>query len=261
MNPLQAKKPEPKSQDLEDLEDQARRLGLWGVLEHLSELSDQPWLTKLLGYEQAARQRRSLERRIQACRIGRFKAMADFDWHWPKKLAREAVEDLFRLEFLKESANVILVGSNGLGKTMIAKNLAHQAVLRGHTARFVTASELLSDLAAQEVGTSLNRRLARYIYPDLLAIDEVGYLSASARHADLLFEVVTRRYQHKSIVLTTNKPFSEWNEVFPSSACVVALIDRLVHRSEIIAIEGESYRLKEATERAESKKKITRKSK
>jgi DNA replication protein DnaC len=187
--------------------------------------------------------------------------MADFEWSWPKKVDREAIEGLFELEFLKESANVILVGPNGVGKTMIAKNLAHQAVLRGHTACFVTASELLSDLAAQEAGSALARRLSRYLYPELLAVDEVGYLSASSRHADLFFEVVTRRYLAKSVVLTTNRPFAEWNEVFPSSACVVAMIDRLVHRSEIVTIDGESYRVKEARERTELKRKSPRKKK
>lgn len=244
-----------------DLRERAQRLGLWGVLEHFDEISG-PWLEKLLHFEEEGRRRRSLERRVQAARIGRFKAMADFDWKWPLKLDRELIDEIFGLEFLKEAANVILVGPNGVGKTMIAKNLAHQAVLRGHTARFVTASELLSDLASQEHATGLQRRLKRYLQPDLLVIDEVGYLSASSRHGDLLFEVVTRRYQDKSVILTTNKPFAEWNEVFPSSGCVVTLIDRLIHKAEIVTIEAEeSYRLKEARERREAKEKRPKKKK
>ncbi len=247
-------------QEDRDFRPRAQRLGLWGVLEHLDELSG-PWLEKLLHFEEEARRRRSLERRVHAARIGRFKAMADFDWKWPKKLDRELIEEIFGFEFLKEAANVILVGPNGVGKTMIAKNLAHQAVIRGHTARFVTASELLSDLASQEHATGLQRRLKRYLHPDLLVIDEVGYLSASSRHGDLLFEVVTRRYQEKSVILTTNKSFAEWNEVFPSCGCVVTLIDRLVHKAEIITIEAESYRLKEARERREAKGKNPRKKK
>ncbi len=90
--------------------------------------------------------------------------------------------------------------------------------------------------------------------PQLLLIDEVGYLSYSNRHADLLFEIVSRRYEHKSTVVTTNRPFAEWGQVFPNAPCVVSLIDRLIHHAEIIAIEGESYRLKEARERAEQRK-------
>ena len=114
---------------------------------------------------------------------------------------------------------------------------------------------MLHDLAAQDSSIALARRLRRYTSPTILAIDEVGYLSYDARYADLLFEVVTRRYQNRLILLTTNKAFGEWNQVFPNAACVVALIDRLLHRAEIVALEGKSYRLKEAKERAERKAK------
>ena len=112
-----------------------------------------------------------------------------------------------------------------LRKRMIAQNLAHQAILKGHTARFITASELLNELASQETGTALQRKLKQYSHWKLLVIDEVGYLSTTNRHADLLFQVINRRYQEKSIILTTNKPFGEWNEVFPSAPCVVTMVD------------------------------------
>jgi DNA replication protein DnaC len=135
---------------------------------------------------------------------------------------------------------------------MIAKNLLHEAVLRGYTTRFTAASDMLHDLAAQDSSTLLARCLRRYTTPVLLGVDEVGYLAYDTRYADLLFEVITRRYQlRRPVVLTTNKIFREWNDVFPNATCVVALVDRLVHRSEILAIDGESYRLKEAKERAE----------
>jgi DNA replication protein DnaC len=157
------------------------------------------------------------------------------------------------LDFLEGATNVILVGPNGVGKTMIAKNLLHQAVLRGHNARFIVASDMLHDMAAQDSSTQLARRLRRYTSVPLLCIDEVGHLSYDARYADLLFEVITRRYQQRATVLTTNKPFGEWNQVFPNAACVVTLVDRLVHRSEILSIEGDSYRFKEAPEAAAAK--------
>jgi len=181
--------------------------------------------------------------------MGPFKPMADFDWAWPKKIDRELVEDLFRMEFAVEAANVVLVGPNGTGKTMIAQNLAHQAILRGYTARFINASALLNDLASQETGQSLTRCLRRYFEPQVLVIDEVGYLASTGKHADLLFEVITRRYQLKSTIVTTNKAFREWNQVFPNAGCIVALIDRLVHKCEVVEIQGESYRVKEAKER------------
>ena len=133
------------------------------------------------------------------------------------------------------------------------RNLAHQAVLAGHTALVTTASAILNDLAAQDGDTALKRRIARYVRPAVLVVDELGYLSYESRHADLLFEIVTRRYQAKSLVVTTNKPFAEWHEVFPHAACTVALIDRLVHQAEILSIEGESFRLREAKARAAAK--------
>ena len=230
-----------------------RRLGLFGLLARWEEVRHLEWLPSVIAYEQSERQRRSLQRRLHFARLGSFKPLCDFDWHWPKKIDRAAVEELASLEFLTESANVILIGPNSTGKTTIAKNLAHLALLGGYTARFATASAMLNDLAAQDSATALNRRLRHYCRPALLVCDELGYLSYDARYADLLFEVVTRRYQQRSTIITTNKPFSEWNQVFPNAASVVTIIDRLVHKAEIITIDGDSYCLKEAKERAAQK--------
>jgi DNA replication protein DnaC len=236
---------------LEELKRRLRQLGLYGLLARAEELLNEPWLARLLEIEESERLRRSLKRRLDAARLGSFKPMADFDYQWPKQLDRSLLDELFTLEFLEQAANIIVVGPNGLGKSMIAKNLLHQAVLRGYTARFTAASDMLHDLAAQDSSTQLARRLRRYTAPALLCCDEVGYLAYDTRYADLLFEVVTRRYQlRRPLILTTNRMFTEWNQVFPNATCVVALIDRLVHRSEILSIDGESYRLKEAKERA-----------
>ena len=202
-----------------------------------------------------ARQQRSLERRLNNAHLGRFKPLADFDWQWPQQCDRDAIQDLMTLGFLKGAANAVLVGPNGVGKSMIARNIAYQAVLQGHTVLFTTAGEMLNVLAAQDGDMALRRWLRFYAQPTLLVIDEVGYLSYSNRHADLLFEIISRRYEEKSVLITTNRPFSEWNEVFPNAACVVSLVDRLVHNAEIIQITGDSYRLKEAKERAEQRKK------
>lgn len=245
--------PTPINRDA--LRERVRRLGLYGLLAQDSDWLDADWLPKLLELEEAERQRRSLERRLHNATIGAFKPLADFDWDWPKKIDRELVEELFTFNFLEEAANVVLVGPNGIGKTMFAQNLAYQAVLRGCTVRFINASAMLNDLAGQHSDASLARRLRRFCHPHLLVIDEVGYLSYDSRYADLLFEVVSRRYRERSIVLTTNKAFTDWKDVFPNAACVVSLIDRLVHRSEIVSIDGLSYRLKEAQERAAAKAK------
>ncbi len=235
--------------------ERARRLGLYGLLGRWDELRDQPWIPVLLDCEDDERQRRSLERRVRCAKIPRFKPMCDFDWSWPEAIDRQQIEELFTFGFLAEAANVVLVGTAGLGKSLIAQNLAHQALLRGHTVNYITASAMLNDLTAQDSAAALARRLRRYCQPDLLVCDEVGYLAYDTRYADLLFEVVTRRYQTtgRSMIITTNRVFQEWNQVFPNAACVVSLIDRLVHRAEIVSISGESYRLKEATERAAEK--------
>lgn len=245
----------PPNPNLEAIRQRLRQLGLYGLLAQAETLMHEPWFNQVLDIEDAERARRSLQRRLGDARLGTFKPVTDFDWTWPTKCDRPLVDELFSLGFIAEAANVVLIGSNGLGKTMLLKNLAYQTVLRGHTARFTLASDMLHDLAAQNSTTALTSRLRRYTTPTVLAIDEVGYLSYDARYADLFFEVVTRRYLNQPILLTTNKAFSDWTQVFPNAGCVVTLIDRLMHRAEIVALEGESYRLKEAKERATRKAK------
>ena len=233
----------------------ARTLGLCGLVAVWDELGGEPWVERLLTCEERARQTRSLERRVSAARLSRFRPMTEFDWGWPLKLDRELVDDLFTLRFVGEGVNVILLGPNGVGKSMLAQNLAHHALVQGYTVRYTTASDMLHDLAAQDSTRALSQRLGRYCSPQLLCIDEVGYLSYDNRYADLLFEVVTRRYEkERPIVLTTNKPFGEWGQVFPNAACVVTLVDRLMHRAELVMIEAQSYRLREANERVARRK-------
>ena len=233
----------------------AKALKLYGLLAHWEEIEETGWIVPLIRWEEEERARRSLERRLGNAHLGRFRSLADFDWDWPKRCDREAIDELMGLAFLKEAANAILVGPNGVGKSTIARNIAHQAVLAGHTVLCTSAGQMLSELAGADGDNALRHRLSVYARPRLLLIDEIGYLSYSNRHADLLFEIVSRRYQEKSTLVTTNRPFAEWGEVFPNAACVVSLVDRLVHNAEIIQIAGESYRLKEAKERSEKRRK------
>ena len=243
--------------ELETLKQQAVELKLYGLQAHWHEVTKEqyPWLEQLLTWELTERKERSLERRLASAKLGRFKPLTEFDWQWPTKIDQQAIHQLMQLDFIEETSNIILLGSNGVGKSTIAQNLAYHAVIQGHTALFTTAANMLNDLAAQDGDNALRRRLRYYTKPKFLLIDEVGYLSYSNRHADLLFEIISRRYEQSSTLVTTNRPFSEWNEVFPNAACVVSLIDRLVHHSEVIAIEGESYRMKEAHEQAAKKHK------
>jgi DNA replication protein DnaC len=237
------------------LSSQLRRLGLARGADDLNDLlaraAKARWtpvavLEALATAELEDRARRSLERRLRHARLGRFKPMADFDWDWPKAIDRPLVERLLTLDFITRADNLVLVGAQGLGKTMIAKNLAHQAVLHGHSVLFTTAADLLLDLNAQETARSLDRRLRHYARPSLLCLDEIGYLAYDARAADLLFQIVTRRYESKSVVLTTNLAFRDWHTIFPNASCAVGLIDRLTHHATIVKIAGDSFRLREA---------------
>lgn len=248
---------QPEGVNVAQLKERAKALRLMGLLAHWDALQGDTarlgWTADLLQWEESERSRRSLERRLRSAHIGRFKPLADFDWDWPMHCDRVAVQELMTLSFMADATNVVLLGPNGVGKSMLACNLGHQALIEGRTVLFTTAGQLLGDLAALDSDSALRRRLRHYAAPDLLLIDEVGYLSYSNRHADLLFELISRRYENKSTVVTTNRSFQEWHEVFPNAACVVSLIDRLVHRCEIVPIKGESYRLKEAKERSDKR--------
>ena len=251
---------EPRPPCADPLIERARALKLHGLLAHFDELdpAQLPWLQQLLDWEEQERNRRGLERRLGAAHIGTFKALADFDWDWPSECDKPAIVELMKLDFINDATNIILVGPNGIGKSMIAQNIAHHAVINGHSALFVNAAQMLGDLAAQDSDNALRRRLAHYARPDILVVDEIGYLSYANRHADLLFNIVNRRYERKSTLITTNRPFAQWSEVFPNAACVVSIIDRLIHHSEVIVLDGESYRMREAKQRASNKGKANR---
>ncbi len=246
----------------EALAKRATDLKLYGLLAHWNELDPHStWVKPLIEWEEQERNRRGLERRFRNAHLGVFKPMGEFDWSWPKKIDRELITELLQLNFVHSHNNIVLLGSNGVGKSTIAKNLAHQAVLKGHSVLFTGASEMLNILDAQDGNLSLQRRLKYYSHPEVLVIDEVGYLSYANRHADLLFEIINRRYEQKTTIVTTNRPFSEWNEVFPNAACVVSLVDRLIHHAQIVAIDGDSYRMKEAQEKADATANKARRSK
>lgn len=237
------------------IKEKARKLGLRTVVANWDVYANQQWLEPLLIAEEQERDRRSYERRIREARIGQFKPISEFDWSWPAQIDREQVEDLFNLEFIREKSNVIFVGTNGLGKSMIAQNLAYSALTKGVGTRFVKAGDMLNDLVECDGSAERRKCLRKYCSVPLLVIDELGYLSYDTRFADLLYEIVSGRYERHSTILTTNKSFGDWKEIFPHAACAVTLVDRLLHKCESVLIKGESYRAKEAMERVKSKAK------
>ncbi len=203
----------------QDLKDKAKQLGFHFMVANWDQYSNQLWVPSLLIEEEAEKGRRSMDRRIKEAKLGQFRPMSEFDWSWPTKIDRELVDDLFSLQFMKDATNVILMSANGLGKSMISQNLAYQVLMAGHDARFVKASDMLDELSAADGVLARRRCLRKYSLVDLLIVDEVGYLSYDNRYADLLYEVVTARYQNRSTIVTTNRPFQEWGSIFPNAAC------------------------------------------
>jgi len=200
-------------------------------------------LTKL---EKSERTQRNLVRRTKAATLGRFKTLDAFDWNHPKRLDRALYENLLELDFVESGHNILFRGPSGVGKTTLAQNLGLKALQMGQTVHFVTLAGALADLLKQESAPALERRLRRYVSPDLLIVDEIGYLPADTRAADILYNIISRRHESRSVIITTNLPFKSWGKIFPGAACVAALIDRFVQHCHVIDVEGDSYRLKDA---------------
>lgn len=251
--------PAPPTTKTPDLKEQLAQISLVALADGIDDFlaraskgrfSPRQVVEEIVRLELTEGAKRSLERRLERSRIGRFKPIADFDWVWPKKIERDVIERALTLDFVEEHRNLVLLGANGVGKTMIAKNLAYQAALAGHSVLFVTAAELLDDLRAEVAQTTFRRKLTKYASPQILVIDEVGYLSYDHHAADLLYKVVDRRYEKKSIVLTTNLAFRDWNTVFPNATSIATLLDKLTHHADVSMIEGLSYRVHESQKEA-----------
>jgi DNA replication protein DnaC len=204
------------------------------------------FLSRLVEGETLRRKDRATQRRLQAARFPIFKTLEQFNWTWPKKINRAQVQNLFRLCFLKDKANVIFMGGAGLGKTHLATALAYEGCLAGHTVLFTTAIDIVNTLAAAQSTHRLKSELKKYLNPSIVLIDELGYLPIDKTGADLLFQVFSQRYETGSTIVTTNQAYKNWAKIFNNDATLTsAVLDRLLHHAETITIEGKSYRMKD----------------
>jgi len=231
------------------------QLKLSFLLAHYAELAQQSaqhnwdhveYLRRLIEGEFIQRRQRILERRLKAARFPVLKTLAQFQWEWPKKINRLQVQHLFRLDFVAQRTNVVFLGNVGVGKTHLATALGYAACQEGHSVLFADAIGVINELAAAQKRGLLKRQLKKYLAPDLLLIDELGYLPIDQHGANLLFQVISHRYERGSIVLTTNKPFKQWASIFNNDSTLAsAVLDRLLHHAENVIIEGPSFRMKD----------------
>ena len=211
-----------------------------------SRMSPTESVEQLIALERRERDARNLARRTKLATLGSVPPRDGFDWAHPRKIEREMFERLLEFDFVEAGHNVLLRGPSGVGKTTLAQTLGLEALKRGFTVRFSTLADVLGDLLRQESLPAMERRLRRYTRPDLLVLDEIGYLPCDSRAADLLYNVITRRHQKRSTVITTNLPFKQWGSIFPGAACVAALVDRFTENCFVLDIEGDSWRQKPA---------------
>jgi len=207
------------------------------------------YLAQLIEGEAALHADRAVARRIRAARFPVIKTLDTFRWDWPKKINRLQIQDLFRLQFVHDKANVIFLGLVGLGKTHLATALGYAACQQGMSVLFANAIDVINTLSAAQTKGTLKSELRKYLAPSLLVLDELGYLPIDQRGADLLFQVISARYERGSIVITTNKAFKQWTSIFNGDATITsAVLDRLLHHAETVVIEGSSFRMKDRIE-------------
>lgn len=204
------------------------------------------YVARLIEGEAQQREDRSIQRRIGLARFPVLKTLDQFDWGWPKKINRPQIQNLFRLQFIEDHANVIFIANVGLGKSHFTIALGHTACLRGYSVLFTTAVDIINSLSAAQSHGNLKRELRKYLQPQLLLIDELGYLPIDKHGADLLFQVISQRYEHGALIITTNRVYKHWPEIFNNDSTLTsALLDRLLHHAETVLIEGKSYRMKD----------------
>jgi DNA replication protein DnaC len=190
-----------------------------------------------------------LQRRIQRAKLPPRKTLEDYNFDFPKRIPKQKILRLFDCEFVSQHGSAILIGRTGTGKTHLLNALAYTACEKGFSVRWTRAIDMIHVLTTAQINGTLEKNLREYTRPQLLLLDELGYLPIDKRGADLMFQVVAARYECGSIVLTTNRIFREWGKIFDvDNTLATAMIDRLMHHGEAILIDGKSYRTGEGDE-------------
>lgn len=210
-----------------------------------SDLTFEGYLESLVSQEILSKQERALRQRLGQAKFPLIKTLDKFEFSFNASVPKQKILKLVEGDFVNQKENVILMGPPGVGKTHLALAMAYAACQKGTKTFFVTAADLINGLYASLADHSLEKQLKAYTAPKLLIIDEVGFLPFDQKGADLFFQVISKRYEKGSIILTTNRPFKDWGEIFHNNTLAGALIDRLAHHAEIINIKGDSYRVRE----------------